>query len=921
MEDWTSNGDWNDRVVPPSSSSPTLGKEQASRKEEVVGLEEVSDPWSGEGDWKGWSSEGWKAEGLGRGVAEREEGSKVGVIESGKDSVFEENGIDPWGQEGTGRGGWDSDRADADVAKVKLEEPPSWNESGGKEAGEDVGEEREKEVSTRLDETEPGWGKGFEKEVEEEKGGSSDLELARGGSGWNPYDREDHGRVASGSLAPEETEAREETIEGLGKEDVWATEVEARTEKARTLSSDQVDGLKLEARKVIQEAWLSDRDRTMESFATYGDQAWNGMFGPGGGQEETRSELFSRPRSLFSDNATLIQNVFSNSKSTIESTGLAILKTENKGVKLVGVGGRSWQPRSRVVSSGVLGNLDKEASSVREASMDQSRSSFSLNSTTAATTGTTTTTAKASPVLASGDGWQQRTSNAIPAKQGGGGGIFSSLFGGGGSRTHAVHHQTAGSSRPVSVASSSRRQSQEVDGRESFGGVRPYADDDDDDLGGWKGRNARYTDDPTGPSMIDFGETGGGGGGGNRRDEATSAGVDDQSGGGAAAAESTTTAKKSFLERWRSRKSVNLSFSSSSSSSSSPSSSGQAWMQPKADLPPAAPTVAGSVTTGELDWLDSKLSGRGTHSGDGLASRAPKRVGGTLLDDDDELVQDDFAEFENSGKQNDLMSSSTSSGGKLPSTLAMDPFDPLEGVGGVGSVSNPSRPPSSSNGAGSAAAGRSKGGDPSSPALSCESRMDSPELVRGGGKQWSPAIHTLLGGGGGSRNKLNQPLVGSGLGPGRSWRRSGESAFGYGDEEGAEEDEEETSWGEWETFEEKRAVGYRDREDDASKQPPRATNQEVSGGEAKLLLVDLPSSILKGRQPRRTDEKRGSLQALPPPPPRGTNPQRDPQAGNPAEILIDLQPKPSLLLPAKKGGTPTSNSLLTQDELDFFEGL
>lgn len=278
--------------------------------------------------------------------------------------------------------------------------------------------------------------------------------------------------------APVAAESQEQ--DGTGPNlDVWAAEASSREEKARKLDREEIDKLKVDARKLISSV-NSDKE-TQAAFAqpSSSEGAWTDLFGSQGSQRDKLHHLHSPPPSLMASNGALRSDILQASSATVNRVRSSIASTENRGVKLTSLDNNpSWQRGSRPVT--------KADWLPDQSAADADGLSFaSFSAVTGATTSDTM----------SGPGWMQTSSNE--ARSASGPSFLASFFKG--RQASAANAAAAASDRASSPAvsqgqeprnsSSSFEASPRLSGSAQF---EPYQDT----------AGSKYTDDPTGPDLM-----------------------------------------------------------------------------------------------------------------------------------------------------------------------------------------------------------------------------------------------------------------------------------------------------------------------------------------------------------------------------------------------------------------------------------
>ncbi|KAJ9474133.1 hypothetical protein PHBOTO_004205 [Pseudozyma hubeiensis] len=255
-----------------------------------------------------------------------------------------------------------------------------------------------------------------------------------------------------------------------GNLDVWAAEASSRDQKARHLNREEIDRLKLDARKLISS--VNTEERTQASFAdpSIGEAAWTDLFGSQGTQREKLHRLQSPPSSLISSNGALRLHGPHPTPATSDRLRSSIANTEYRGVKLTSLDNTSsWQRGSRPLTKAdwlpdhMAGEID-----------GLSLSSTNIN-TEAATPGTM-----------SGPGWVQTSSNENRSTSGP---SFLSSFFKGRQPSAAAAAATTSQEKESRSSTSSFEAAARVSTSAQF---EPYQDN----------TASRYTDDPSGPDLM-----------------------------------------------------------------------------------------------------------------------------------------------------------------------------------------------------------------------------------------------------------------------------------------------------------------------------------------------------------------------------------------------------------------------------------
>ncbi|SPO28371.1 uncharacterized protein UTRI_04768 [Ustilago trichophora] len=260
--------------------------------------------------------------------------------------------------------------------------------------------------------------------------------------------------------------------------DVWAAEASSREEKARQLDREEIDKLKVDARKLISS--INTEQETQASFAdpSLSEAGWTDLFGSRGTQRENLHHLQTPPSALMSSSGVLRSDVMQASPVTLNQVRSSIVKTENRGVKLVSADNNAiWQRGSRPITKAdwlpdsTLGDVDGP--------------SIGKQSVGALATSSSTT---------SGPGWMQTSSN--DARSTSGPSFLASFF--------KNRQASAATAAGTTDTASNPTVSQGNGGRNSFSSVEaspvmttnaqfePYQDT----------AESRYSDDPTGPDLM-----------------------------------------------------------------------------------------------------------------------------------------------------------------------------------------------------------------------------------------------------------------------------------------------------------------------------------------------------------------------------------------------------------------------------------
>lgn len=255
--------------------------------------------------------------------------------------------------------------------------------------------------------------------------------------------------------------------------DVWAAEASSREKKAHRLDREEIDKLKVDARKLISS--ISSDKETQASFAqpSNSEGSWTDLFGSQGAQRDKLHHLQSPPASLMSSSGALRLHLPHSSPATLDRFRSSIAHTEHRGVKLTSLDNNSsWQKSSRPLTKAewLPDSLSAEVDSL------------SLASTNAdAVTGTSSTT--------SGPGWMQTSSNDMRSASGPS--FLASFFKG---RQASVTNIAAVGSPTVSQEMKARRSTSSIEtsSPRTSGRFERYQDT----------AASKYTDDPSGPDLM-----------------------------------------------------------------------------------------------------------------------------------------------------------------------------------------------------------------------------------------------------------------------------------------------------------------------------------------------------------------------------------------------------------------------------------
>ncbi|SJX64196.1 uncharacterized protein SRS1_14851 [Sporisorium reilianum f. sp. reilianum] len=260
--------------------------------------------------------------------------------------------------------------------------------------------------------------------------------------------------------------------------DAWAAEATSREEKARRLDREEIDKLKVDARKLIIS--VNTDKETQASFAqpSSSEGGWSDLFGSQGSQRDKLHHLGTPPPSLMSSDGVLRPDILKASPATINRVRSSISSTENRGVKLTSSDNtQSWQRGSRPTTKAdwLPDQLTAEADGL----------SFGSASTASGATASNTT---------SGPGWMQTSSNETRSTSGPS--FLASFFKG--------RQASAASATPAADRASSPTVSQGKEPRDSSSSfeaspglsANPQFEPYQDTAG------SKYTDDPTGPDLM-----------------------------------------------------------------------------------------------------------------------------------------------------------------------------------------------------------------------------------------------------------------------------------------------------------------------------------------------------------------------------------------------------------------------------------
>ncbi|CDU25529.1 uncharacterized protein SPSC_05422 [Sporisorium scitamineum] len=264
--------------------------------------------------------------------------------------------------------------------------------------------------------------------------------------------------------------------------DVWAAEASSREEKACRLDREEIDRLKVEARKLISS--VNPDQETQASFAqpSSSEGGWTDLFGSQGSQRNKLHHLRTPPSSLMSSDGVLRPDILQASPATLNHVRSSIASTENRGVKLASLDNNpSWQRGSRPITKPdwLPDQLIAEADGL----------AFGNSSTVTSVTASNTM---------SGPGWMQTSSNETRSASGPS--FLASFFKG---RQASAANAAAAAAAAIDRASSpivsqgkeSRNSSSsfEASPRVSINAqFEPYQDT----------AGSKYSDDPSGPDLM-----------------------------------------------------------------------------------------------------------------------------------------------------------------------------------------------------------------------------------------------------------------------------------------------------------------------------------------------------------------------------------------------------------------------------------
>lgn len=285
----------------------------------------------------------------------------------------------------------------------------------------------------------------------------------------SPEHSSPHFHEHGASTQDADTEDQQQTGTGPNL-DVWAAEASSRDQKARHLDREEIDTLKLDARKLISS--VNTEQRTQASFAdpSIGEAAWTDLFGSQGTQRDKLHHLQSPPSSLVSSSGALRLYGPLSTPATSDRLRSSIANTEHRGVKLTSLDNTSsWQRGSRPLTKAdwlpdhMAGEVD-----------GNSLSSTNINAEAAA------------PGTMSGPGWVQTSSNENRSTSGP---SFLSSFFKGRQPSAATSAATTSQEKESRSSSSSFEAATRISTSPQF---EPYQDN----------AASRYTDDPSGPDLM-----------------------------------------------------------------------------------------------------------------------------------------------------------------------------------------------------------------------------------------------------------------------------------------------------------------------------------------------------------------------------------------------------------------------------------
>ena len=270
-------------------------------------------------------------------------------------------------------------------------------------------------------------------------------------------------------------------------DDVWASEASQRAQRGRQLSADETNELKVAARKLMTSVIAVDDITTAFRLETGADEGWNSLYGPEGSQVQTLNQLSQAPPAIFKPDGSLCPNLFELSHNTAHRARDAIRRTEGRVSRLHAPESSAiWKKQSRVLTKpewdpdGIINRSNGAMSPVEGAAARYGRASMD----------------EATP--SAGPGWAQTT--AKEAKPSAASGLFASLF-----KSRQVSNSSPRPSSTGSSGSQSNRNSLDA-GAASAGGTTPTPTPPPVSAGSYRDDPKNiYTDDPTGPDLMNMG--------------------------------------------------------------------------------------------------------------------------------------------------------------------------------------------------------------------------------------------------------------------------------------------------------------------------------------------------------------------------------------------------------------------------------
>ncbi|SNX85796.1 uncharacterized protein MEPE_04505 [Melanopsichium pennsylvanicum] len=261
-----------------------------------------------------------------------------------------------------------------------------------------------------------------------------------------------------------------------GISDAWAAEASFREKKARPLDREEIDKLKIDARRLISS--INTEERTQASFAdpSIGGSGWTDLFGSQGTHRDKLHHLQTPPSAIMSPNGVLRSDVIQTSPATFNQVRSSIVKTENRGVRLTSSeNNANWQRSSRPTTKADW-LPDVLAGDIDSVSKRRAGSGASMLDTT------------------SGPGWVQTSSNETRSTSGPSflASFFKSRLASAASApslSDGVPSPTIPQGSEGSKSSSSAERSPAMSTNAQF---EPYQDT----------ASSRYTDDATGPDLM-----------------------------------------------------------------------------------------------------------------------------------------------------------------------------------------------------------------------------------------------------------------------------------------------------------------------------------------------------------------------------------------------------------------------------------